>query len=92
MADDLSEQFELTIDKFTFRFPKDLHYNKAGLWVRLEDSLVRIELSDFAQQRNGDIAFAILARAGTVLDVGDEMPSIETQRHCRGLYQTPIAA
>jgi glycine cleavage system H protein len=35
-------------------------------------------LSDLAQQRNGDIAFANLTPAGTVLDIGDEVASIET--------------
>ena len=78
MADDLKNQFELTIDKFTFRFPKDLHYSDAGLWVRQESGLVRLGLSDFAQQRSGDIAFVNPMPAGTALDTGDEVASIET--------------
>ncbi len=69
---------ELTIDKFTFRFPKSLLYSEAGLWVRREGSMIRLGLSDFAQQRNGDIAFANLAPIGTELGVGDEIASIET--------------
>ena len=78
MADGLNHQFELTVDKFTFRYPKDLHYSEAGLWIRPEGTLARLGLSDFAQQRNGDIAFANLAPAGTALDVGDEVANIET--------------
>lgn len=66
------------VDKFIFRFPKGLLYSEAGLWIRREDSLIRIGLSDFAQQRNGDIAFANLKSTGTALDVGDEIASIET--------------
>lgn len=78
MADGLNDQFELTIDKFTFRFPEELHYSEAGLWIKPEGALARLGLSDFAQQRNGDIAFANLAPAGTALDVGDEVANIET--------------
>ncbi len=78
MAQEPNERLELRIDKFTFRFPKTLRYSEAGLWVKLEGSLVRMGLSDFAQQRSGDIAFANLAPAETVLDAGDEVASIET--------------
>lgn len=78
MTYDPNDHLELTVDKFTFRFPKDLRYSEAGLWVRQEGNVARIGLSDFAQQRNGDIAFANLAPAGTTLDVGDELASIET--------------
>jgi glycine cleavage system H protein len=78
MADDTNPHLELTVDKFTFRFPRELHYSEAGLWIRQEGNLARIGLSDFAQQRNGDIAFANLMPPGTVLDVDDEIASIET--------------
>lgn len=78
MTNDTNDDFELMVDKFTFRFPRELRYSEAGLWIRQEGSLIRLGLSDFAQQRNGDIAFANLIPIGTALDVGDEMASIET--------------
>ena len=78
MAHDPNDPLELTVDKFTFRFPKRLLYSETGLWIRQEGNLFRLGLSDFAQQRNGDIAFANLTPAGTVLEVDDEIGSIET--------------
>ncbi len=78
MAHNPDESLELRIDKFIFRFPRSLRYSDAGLWIRREDTRVRLGLSDFAQQRAGDIAFANLTPAGTVLGVGDEVASIET--------------
>jgi glycine cleavage system H protein len=39
---------------------------------------LRIGLSDFLQQRSGDIAFAEIKPVGTALTVGDEIASIET--------------
>jgi glycine cleavage system H protein len=78
MENNSSSNVELTVDKFVFRFPKELLYSEAGLWIKREDSLIRIGLSDFAQQRNGDIAFANLKSSGTVLDMEDEIASIET--------------
>jgi glycine cleavage system H protein len=78
MTKDPNDSLELTIDKFIFRFPKRLRYSEAGLWIKREDSLLRMGMSDFAQQTSGDIAFAALAPAGTMLDAGDEIASIET--------------
>ena len=78
MTRDPNDDLELTIDKFIFRFPKRLRYSEAGLWIQQEDSLLRMGMSDFAQQRNGDIAFANLTPAGTLLDANDEIASIES--------------
>ena len=50
MAYDPNDHLELTVDKFTFRFPKDLRYSETGLWVRQEGNMARIGLSDFAQR------------------------------------------
>ncbi len=78
MINDPNEQIELRLDKFTFRFPKSLRYSEAGLWMRFEGILVRLGVSDFVQQRSGDVAFATLVPAGTTVGVGDELASIET--------------
>jgi glycine cleavage system H protein len=78
MTNNPNDTIELTVDKFIFRFPGDLRYAESGLWIRQEHGLIRVGLSDFMQQRNGDIAFANLTPTGSTLDVGDEIASIET--------------
>lgn len=78
MTNDPNEDIKFTVDKFIFRFPRDRHYSPEGLWIMQEDCLLRIGMADFIQQRNGDIAFAILTPAGTELYVDDEIASIET--------------
>jgi glycine cleavage system H protein len=72
------EMLELTVDKFTFRVPGELFFNEAGVWVKPEGGVARLGLSDFAQQRSGDIAFAEVQPVGTALQPGDEVASIET--------------
>ncbi len=69
---------ELTVDKFIFRVPETLLFSDAGVWVSAEGSRARLGLSDFAQQVNGDIAFANVAALGTEHEAGDEFGSIET--------------
>jgi glycine cleavage system H protein len=78
MTNDPDNEIRLTVDKFIFRFPKSLRYSDAGLWAKREEGLLRIGISDFIQQRNGDIAFATVTPIGTVLNEGDEIASIET--------------
>jgi glycine cleavage system H protein len=69
---------EFTVDKFTLQVATDRLYTDAGVWVRLEGALVRIGVSDFLQQRSGDVAFAEVKPARTRLDYDDEVAVIET--------------
>ena len=69
---------ETTLDKFTFKVATDRFYSSEGVWVKEENGRVRIGLSDFVQQRSGDVAFADIKVAGTTLAVGDDIANIET--------------
>ena len=69
---------ETTVDKFIFRVATDRHYSSEGIWAKAEGNRVRIGLSDFLQQRSGDVAFAEVKPEGTQLALGDEVAAIET--------------
>ena len=75
---------EVIVDKFTFKVAADRFYTGEGMWVsRLPEGegrgvRVQIGLSDFLQQRSGDIAFVEIKPVGTALTVGDEVTAIET--------------
>ena len=74
----MPEFLQTTVDKFIFKVAADRFYNAEGVWALPEGTLVRIGLSDFLQQRSGDVAFAEVKPAGTQLAVGDEVAVIET--------------
>ncbi|HEX9012393.1 MAG TPA: glycine cleavage system protein H [Anaerolineaceae bacterium] len=74
----MPEFLETTVDKFTFKVATDRLYHPAGVWVLAEAGRVRIGLTDFLQQRSGDIAFVDVKPAGTRLIVEQEAASIET--------------
>jgi glycine cleavage system H protein len=78
MTNDPNDEIKFTVDKFIFRFPRNLLYSSDGLWIAQENDSLRIGMSDFIQQRNGDIAFATVAEQGSELNAGDEVASIET--------------
>lgn len=74
----MPDYLELTVDKFTFKIATDRFYSPEGMWAKEEDGSVRVGLSDFFQQRNGDVAFAEITEEGTELEVGHEIAVIET--------------
>ena len=74
----MTEFLETRVDKFIFRVATDRFYNGEGVWAKEENGRVRIGLSDFVQQRSGDVAFAEIKPAGTSLAFGDEVAVIET--------------
>lgn len=69
---------ETTVDKFIFKVATDRYYNAEGIWAQAEGNRVQIGLSDFLQQRSGDVAFAEVKPVGTVLAFADEVAVIET--------------
>jgi glycine cleavage system H protein len=73
-----AEYLETTVDKFVFKVMKGCWYSETGVWVRLEDGLARLGLSDYIQQSSGDVAFADIEPAGTELAQGNYLGLIET--------------
>ena len=74
----MPEFLETTVDKFTFKVATDRLYNTEGVWAKPEGKNIRIGLSDFLQQRSGDVAFAEVKPHGTEVAFGDEVAVIET--------------
>lgn len=76
----MSEFLETSVDKFTFKVAADRLYTETHLWVKWEEGLVRVGLSDYLQQTSGDVAFAEPQAVGTPLTPGDELAAIETMK------------
>ncbi len=74
----MQDYLEFQVDKFIFKVLLDRLYSEEGLWVMLEDQHVRIGISDYLQQRSGDVAFVEIKPTGTDLAHGDELVVIET--------------
>lgn len=74
----MPEFLETTVDKFTFKVATDRLYTAEGVWAKMEGTLIRIGVSDFLQQRSGDVAFAEVKPVGTQVAYGNEIAAIET--------------
>jgi glycine cleavage system H protein len=74
----MAEFLEANVDKFIFRVATDRLYSPDGVWAIAESSRVRVGLTDYLQQLNGDVAFAHVKPVGTKLTAGDEFAELET--------------
>jgi glycine cleavage system H protein len=57
--------------------PKELKYAETHEWVRLEDGVATIGISDYAQGELGDIVFVELPEKGGKVAKGEAMGTIE---------------
>ena len=65
---------------------KDLLYSRTHEWVRVEDDIAVIGITDFAQEQLGDITYVELPSVGAVLEAGQEMGSVESVKAASELY------
>jgi glycine cleavage system H protein len=72
------EMLTARVDKFILRVPADRHYTADGVWALEDGGRVRVGVTDFLQQRSGDVAFAEAGAVGRTIEAGDEVAVIET--------------
>lgn len=84
----MTEFLETTVDKFIFKVATDRLYSSEGVWVLEEDggTRVRLGITDYQQQLNGDVAFAHIKSVGTSLAAGDELVEVETIKATVSVY------
>ncbi len=71
-------------------FPEDALYAPSHEWARAEGELVRVGISDFAQDQLGDVVYVELPAVGTSFAAGDEFGTVESVKAVSALY-LPLA-
>ncbi len=66
--------------------PKDLSYTKTHEWVKVNGSMAKVGISDFAQHELTDIVFAELPKVNSVLVKGKECAVIESVKTAADVY------
>jgi glycine cleavage system H protein len=71
--------------------PDDLRYTADHEWARQENGrLVRVGITDFAQDALGDVVFVQLPQAGRTVAAGGELSEIESTKSVSEVY-APIS-
>jgi glycine cleavage system H protein len=71
-------------------YPEDLLYTEEHEWVRVEDDVCVVGITQFAQEELGEVVFVELPEVGQVFDAGDEIGTIESVKAVAEVY-TPVA-
>jgi glycine cleavage system H protein len=71
------KSFEIKVDKWTFRVPRDCFYNENDCWVKLDGKTGTVGITDFLQNMASDIIYVELPELGTVVEQFDEVGSFE---------------
>jgi glycine cleavage system H protein len=66
--------------------PGDLQYTKSHEWVRVEDGVATVGITDHAQDELGDVVFVELPETGATLAAGDSFGAVESVKAVSDLY------
>ena len=59
-------------------YPIDLKYTKSHEWVKFEDGIAVVGISDFAQDALGDVVFVNLPQVGDEVTAGETFGDVES--------------
>ena len=59
-------------------YPKELSYSRSHEWVKDEDGIYVVGISDFAQDSLGDVVFVNLPQEGDEINAGEAFGDVES--------------
>lgn len=73
-----------------YEIPEDCHYTESDEWLRVDGTLVRVGITDYAQSELNDIVFVELPEEGSQLEAGQAFGVVESVKAVSDLL-APIA-
>jgi glycine cleavage system H protein len=67
-------------------YPDDLRYARNHEWVRTDGSMVRMGISDYAQDALGDVVYVELPKVGTTVERGQAFSEVESTKSVSDVY------
>lgn len=67
-------------------FPSNVKYTSEHEWIRLEDGVAYVGITDYAQEQLGDIVFVDIATEGETLEKGEVFGTIEVVKTVSDLF------
>ena len=70
--------------------PEDLHYSKDHEWIRVEDGVGTIGITDHAQNSLGDVVYVELPKVGDTFESNESFGSVESVKAVSEIFM-PIS-
>ena len=61
-----------------YKFPNDIKYTSTHEWIKIEDNIGTVGITDYAQHQLGDIVFIELPDVGMIFEKGSNAAEIES--------------
>ena len=71
-------------------FPQNLKYTNEHEWIRVDGDIAYVGITDYAQEKLGDIVFVDIPTVGETLEAGETFGTIEVVKTISDLF-LPIA-
>jgi glycine cleavage system H protein len=68
------------------QIPADLRYSSDHEWARADGDVVRIGITDYAQDALGDVVYVALPSAGTTFEAGAALGEVESTKSVSEIY------
>ena len=72
------------------QIPSELRYSTDHEWARRADGVVRVGITDYAQDALGDVVFVELPKVGAEVDAGATLGEVESTKSVSEIY-APVA-
>ena len=67
-------------------FPEDLKYTKEHEWVRVEDNIAYVGITDFAQSELGELVYVEVESVGETLSIEEVFGTVEAVKTTSDLF------
>ena len=66
--------------------PEDLHYTREHEWIRSTGDMLRVGVTDYAQEALGDIVFVTLPEVGAQVTAGEPCGEVESTKSVSDIF------
>ena len=67
-------------------YPEDVRYTEQHEWGRRENGLIRIGITDYAQDALGDVVYVDVPQVGTKVTAGEPFGEVESTKSVSDIY------
>jgi glycine cleavage system H protein len=71
-------------------YPEDVRYTEQHEWARREGNLVRVGITDFAQDALGDVVYVDIPEVGSEVRAGEPFGEVESTKSVSDIY-SPVS-
>ncbi len=71
-------------------YPSNYRYTKEHEWIRIENGIGTVGITDYAQHELGDVVFVELPKAGAKLSAGQPFGTVESVKAVSEIY-SPVS-